>query len=119
MKNPVQENKKIISKADIILIFVLLLAGIGMLMYYKLHKKTGFTVQISVSGDVQTSLSLDEDMVYDVETAYGYNQVVIENGQAYVKDADCPDRICVLHKAISNEGETIICLPHQLVVEIK
>lgn len=119
MQHPVQDNKKIISGADVVLIMILLLAGTGMLLYYNKHKESGFTVQISVSGNVQAALSLDEDAVYDVETEHGHNQVVIEHGQAYVRDADCPDRICVSHKAISNIGETIICLPHQMVVEVK
>ncbi len=119
MRHPVQDNKKIISGADVALILVLLLAGTGMLLYHNKHKKSGFTVQISVSGNVQAALSLDEDTVYDVETEYGHNQVVIEHGQVYVRNADCPDGICVSHRAISNIGETIICLPHQLVVEVK
>ena len=32
--------------------------------------------------------------------------------------ADCRDQICVRHRAVSAVGESIICLPHKLVVEI-
>ena len=35
-----------------------------------------------------------------------------------MKEADCPDQICVRHKAISKSGESIVCLPHKVVVEI-
>jgi len=35
-----------------------------------------------------------------------------------VIEADCPDKICVKHTNIKNAGETIICLPHKLVIEI-
>jgi len=33
-------------------------------------------------------------------------------------EADCRDGICVDHTPISLNGETIICLPHRLVIEI-
>ncbi|KAI4447103.1 hypothetical protein C823_001622 [Eubacterium plexicaudatum ASF492] len=32
--------------------------------------------------------------------------------------ADCPDQLCVHQKAISGQGETIVCLPNKIVVEI-
>ena len=33
-------------------------------------------------------------------------------------EADCADRYCMAYKPISKSGETIICLPHRLVVEV-
>jgi hypothetical protein len=33
-------------------------------------------------------------------------------------EADCPDKLCVQEKAVSKNGETIVCLPHRVVVEI-
>ncbi|MFR4337598.1 MAG: NusG domain II-containing protein [Lachnospira pectinoschiza] len=33
-------------------------------------------------------------------------------------DADCPDKLCVKTGMISKTGETIVCLPHRVVVEI-
>ena len=35
-----------------------------------------------------------------------------------MKDADCPDKICINMGTIRKKGQTIICLPHKLVVEI-
>ena len=34
-------------------------------------------------------------------------------------EANCPDEICVHHKPISKNGETIVCLPNKVVVVIK
>ena len=31
----------------------------------------------------------------------------------------CPDQICVHEKAISADGESIICLPNKIVVEVE
>ena len=33
-------------------------------------------------------------------------------------EADCPDLICVHHKPISRQGESIVCLPHKVIVEV-
>ena len=49
----------------------------------------------------------------------GSNTVVIENGTVYMKDADCPDKLCEKTGKISKNGETIVCLPHRVVVEIQ
>ncbi len=32
--------------------------------------------------------------------------------------ADCPDKLCVKQGKISKSGESIICLPHKVVVKI-
>ncbi len=50
---------------------------------------------------------------------YGSNTIKIEGGGVTVTDADCPDGYCVSHVKISNEGETIVCLPHRLVIKIE
>ena len=34
-------------------------------------------------------------------------------------EADCPDKLCVHQKAIERTNETIVCLPHKVVVEIQ
>jgi hypothetical protein len=44
--------------------------------------------------------------------------LVIKDGKAFIQNADCPDKICAEHKPISKTGETIVCLPHKLVIEI-
>ena len=43
----------------------------------------------------------------------------IKDGEADMISADCPDKLCVHQKAISKDGESIICLPNQVVVEIE
>lgn len=48
----------------------------------------------------------------------GRNILVIQDGEAYMKEADCPDGLCMKQKPISRKGESIICLPHRLVIEV-
>ena len=47
-----------------------------------------------------------------------YNLLSVTDGKVVVEAADCKDQICVRHKPVSSKGESIICLPHRLVVEI-
>lgn len=53
------------------------------------------------------------------ETSYiSYNLISVTGGTVIMESADCRDQICVRHKPVSSKGESVICLPHRLVVEI-
>jgi hypothetical protein len=47
-----------------------------------------------------------------------YNVFVCKDGRIQMLQSSCPDKICVHHAEISKTGESIICLPHKLVIEI-
>ncbi|MFS1126291.1 NusG domain II-containing protein, partial [Enterococcus faecalis] len=36
-----------------------------------------------------------------------------------IKEADCDDQICVRRGWATKNGETIVCLPHKLVIEVR
>ncbi len=107
-------------KQDFIVIGIIVL--IAAVIFGALHffGHGGKKVRIE-EGDTHTVyiLDLNENTEQRFETEYGYNVVVIEDGYVYVKEADCRDKICVHHKKINKSGESIICLPHKLVVSIE
>ena len=106
-------------KKDFILIGVLLviaLAGLGVTQL--LQHQEGASVTITVGGETYGTYPLNQSRVIEINDDKGYNKVVIENGSVRMEDADCPDQYCVQHAAIHSGHETIICLPHELVVEI-
>ena len=47
------------------------------------------------------------------------NTVRIHNGEVSVTHASCHNQVCVKHKAIHTTGESIICLPNKMVVQIQ
>ena len=53
-----------------------------------------------------------------ITTESGYNKIIISNGEIFVSEADCPDKVCVKTGAISDGGVPIICLPHRLEIRI-
>lgn len=48
----------------------------------------------------------------------GYNLLAVSGERVWMEAADCRDQICVHHIPITGGGESIICLPHKLAVEI-
>ena len=115
--------KKLFSsyKNDILVILGFLLFC-GLLFGLRLfNRKPGVTVTVEQEGKVLAVFSLEEEIEERFITGDDpeeYNVLVIEDGQAYVRDASCPDKICVHHKKIRHEGESIVCLPHKFVITI-
>ncbi len=110
---------KIKIRNDIILVVAILLSSLILLLVFKNGLKSGDRVVVSVDGKLVYSLPLNEYTEKTVLTELGENKILIQNGTARVIDANCRDKICVGHKEISKIGETIVCLPHKLVVEIE
>lgn len=73
-------------------------------------------VEVTVDKKFYGTYRLDEDQTIDIS---GMNVLVIENGHVKMKEASCPDLLCVHHKAIAKDGESIICLPNKIVVTIR
>lgn len=48
-----------------------------------------------------------------------YNILTISGGTVSITEANCGDHTCVRTGPISREGETIVCLPHRLVVRVE
>lgn len=117
-KNPNCKRKSI--KGDIILISsILIAAGFIYLIFTFFAKKPGEYVRIKVDGKVMYELDLSAD-TSKMLTGYngGSNELIIKDRNVYIKDADCPDKLCINMGTISKTGETIVCLPHRIVIEI-
>ena len=108
-----------INKHDIFLIAGILSASVLLLVagFFAMRVR-GASVVISVDGSVYGTYPLGEDRVIPVQTDHGSNVIVIEDGSASMQEADCPDKYCERQGSIKNAHQTIICLPHKLVVEV-
>ena len=97
---------------------LLLLAAALFVFHFAAPKAAGAVAKITVDNETVATLPLSKDTTYQVETAAGYNLVVIENGRAFVREADCKNQICVKSRAIARAGESIVCLPHKMTVTV-
>ena len=103
---------------DLILIVAILLVVVIAASALMLFRQDGAFVTVSIDGKVFGEYSLHEDRVVERKSGDGHNTLVIDGGKAYVSDASCPDGICSSHRPISYDGQSIICLPNKVVVEI-
>ena len=63
-------------------------------------------------------LPMDEDGEYELSYDGYENVISVHAGRVSMARANCPDGYCVRQGAISHGGESIICLPHRLVIEL-
>ena len=104
---------------DAVFLGGLLLVGILLTVGIYLFSKTGESVRIMIDGTVYGTYSLNEDREIPVERDGSVINVVrIEDGSVRMEQATCPDALCIRQGAISRERQTIVCLPHKLVVEV-
>lgn len=111
-------DKGLIKKGDVgILLIALILTGV--LWLYTGKREEGQFVYVTARGET-TIYPLSKDSVISLtEGMESSNTIVIENGTVFMENANCLDQICVHHKAVSKDGETIICLPNQVFIAIE
>ena len=112
-------GKMMFRKQDKILIgAIAVTAAVSALLRVSVRQDSGAAVRITIDGSLYGEYSLSEEQSVLIDGELGHNTLVIEAGSAHMADADCPDRYCMDYKPISRGGETIVCLPHKLVVEV-
>ena len=105
-------------KRDVaVLLGILAVALLGILLWMIFSKK-GNEVYVYVNNEEQAVFSLDEDVTFEIVTGEGTNLLIIRDGYATVTEADCPDGLCISMGRISKVGQSIICLPHKVSIEI-
>ncbi|MBQ8849889.1 MAG: NusG domain II-containing protein [Clostridia bacterium] len=101
---------------DIILIASLIFISAVAIVFLLIFREDGKSVQVEIDGKTVAVYSLSEDGEYILNG--GTNILVIEDGEAYIRDADCPDKTCVKAERISHVGESTVCLPNRLSVSV-
>lgn len=74
---------------------------------------------IQDSGNALEANEIMDGQIIKIPGIVGECILVIKDGEANMQEADCPNQICVHHSPISHKGETIVCLPNRVIVEIK
>lgn len=107
-------------KNDIILIGIIAIVGMIGLLYISLSKTAGDKVVVTVDGEVYKELPLNKDATFTIEGVNGGTNILqIKDGIADIIEANCPDKLCVNQHEIENNGESQICLPNKVVVEVQ
>lgn len=104
---------------DAILIAALMLLGGVLAVFLYATRQDGGYVSVQMDGQTVMELPLDEDTQVVLGEGEHTNTLVIQNGMAQVAEATCPDQICVRQGAVQYEGESLVCLPHKLVITVE
>ncbi len=112
----VDRNVKANRRNDIRLIILLLFVAVAGIFLLRRTGESGEQVIVSIGGEKFTTLSLQQEGEFSVGE---HNVFLIKEGTVSMKSADCPDQICVHHVPITKQGEMIVCLPNQVVIEIQ
>lgn len=99
----------------IMLVSILLISGLLFLIFTSFYGKPAAMVKVTVDGEVYGMYSLKKKHRIDINET---NTFVIKENEVDMIEGNCPDQICVKHKNISKNKETIVCLPNQIIIEI-
>ena len=115
------EEKK--TKNDLLLIvggLVFALAVYFVMTFFQGQVTHDAKAVVTIDGEMYGSFPLAIDIVEKIELPDGsYNLLEIKDGKADITEASCPDGICVNHRAVNKQSQSIVCLPNKVVVEIE
>lgn len=104
-------------KNDFILIISVIFIALSVFLFLRFTKEEGSgQVVVKVEGEEFGRYDINEDNKININNT---NILAIKDNKAYIEEADCPDKLCVEQKAISRDGESIICLPNKVIVTIE
>ena len=102
---------------DLILIGGLLLLALVCYLLFAGGKNDGNVAVVCVNGVETGRYPLVQNSRYELNG--GSNILIIENGAAWLEDANCPDKLCVRQGRVHLDGQVITCLPNKLTVTIR
>lgn len=100
----------------ILLALLLLLAGALFLFQPEPSSAKADFIEVLADGKQYGVWPLDTPQIIKVVTAYGQNEIRVKDNAASVVFADCSNQDCMRQKQIINTGDTVVCLPHKLVI---
>ena len=104
---------------DLLLAAALLLLSGALALFLWITRQAGGTVTVQIDGKTVMELPLNKDTELVLGEGEHTNTLVVRGGTARVAEASCPDRLCVGQGSIQYAGESIVCLPHRLVITVQ
>ena len=114
MKEKEKKNRRWYDLA--LITFFLLLSAVLFLLLHTGRTEGGWAV-VRVEGRETGRYLLTENGEYPLNG--GSNILVIEDGWAWLREANCPDKLCVRQGRVRYSGQVITCLPNRLTVTVE
>lgn len=123
----VAKTLRMIKRGDIIIVALLMLSSfipLGVFSYQQaMAAGSALQVVVEVDGEVIHTFDLLDDgktetFVYTDD--HGHENTIVREGLSVrMAEASCNDQVCVKMNPIDAAGETILCLPHRVLVEVR
>ena len=85
-----------------------------------LFSSPGSLAEIYWNGKLLHTFPLSEPIEYTLSSPNGgSNTIVVQDGRICVSQATCPDQVCVNQGWVNTDATPIVCLPNQLVIQVK
>lgn len=109
----------ILTCSIIAVIFLLSIAAIIRMNFFETENKTA---EIYKDGILLYTIDLNTiDESYEITVTgenESYNIILAEHGKISMKEASCPDKLCVHMGKIHNASLPVTCLPNRVVIRI-
>lgn len=110
-----------VTKADKAIFWMLLLsAAIMLAAVHSAADTAAVTAVIEIDGREYGRYNLKEKtkQILAIETNFGYNKIVIENGALRVCESSCPDKLEIQAGTVLKAGQILVCLPNRMVIRL-
>ncbi|KAA9001022.1 NusG domain II-containing protein [Paenibacillus spiritus] len=111
-------------RADVWLIGLVVVVALALILprWLSDHNDKGGenrVARVTVDGKLFKTVQLTkEEQIVEIRTERGYNILKVHDYGVEMYDADCPDKVCLEFGFIRHPKQTIVCLPHRVLVEI-
>ena len=110
-------NRKWFQKTDLLLILLIAAAAAVLFLW---PREQGAAAVVSQDGRELYSIDLTRvETPYDLSVGGEYPLVIhVEKGAVWVRQASCPDQVCVRTGKLSKSGQSAVCLPAKVTIQV-
>ncbi len=115
-----EDNLYQMSKYDGFLItIVLIIAMVSLFSFKQSASAGGEKVLIYENSSLLKEIDLNREKTFEVNTEKGKMEIEIGEGRTRVLKSSCPQKICLNTGWISKPGQTVVCIPNRILLEVK
>lgn len=112
-----EQLKRKLSFGDIVVLVLVAALVVTVFVCQVFGRKAGSVCTLRTE-DNTYEFDLSEDTRLEVTSCGISLTVVVENGEAFVEESGCPDKVCVRSGKASHAGETVVCVPAKVSLTI-
>jgi hypothetical protein len=106
---------------DKLIILLILLSVIGFIaiQLFDSSQESQRIIEVWFDGELLSTHNLQEQYREILFERNGMrNLIIIEDNGTFIKEANCPTQQCVHQGMVTKNNQSIVCLPHKLIVKV-